>query len=101
MDGFRKVTETGHVDWEYALQEFEEQCSEKALNTLKSSYYACIIDLKWGRENYLWETVQQGLHSMEPGPQWPTDHRDLYLIRQVAAMLEYENETKSQEREDS
>jgi len=101
VDGFRKVTETGHVVWEYALQEFEEMCSEEGLNALKSGYYACIIDLKWGRENYLWETVAQELHSVEPDPQWPTDHREHYIERQIEAIREYKDETESQERKDS
>ena len=100
VDRFRKFTEAGCVEWKYALQEFEKECSEEALNALKSSYYACVIDLEWGRENYLWETVAQELHSVEPDPQWPTYHRDLYLARQIAAIREYKDETKPQESED-
>ncbi len=75
VEGFRTYSEAGNVDWECSLQGFEEECSEKALNALKSSYYACIIDLKWGRENYLWETVAREFHSLEPDPQWPSDHK--------------------------
>ena len=102
VEDFRTFSEAGNVEWEYALQGFEEECSEEALNALRSSYYACIIDLKWGREPYLWETVARELHNLEPKLQWPTDHRDHYIERQIVAIREYKDETaESQERKDS
>ena len=100
-EGFRKYTEAGYVDWEDALKGFEKVCGEQAVRALKTNYYASIVDLEWGRSGYLWETIEQGLHNLEPHPVWPVGCRDHYVDQHGAAILEYENEKETHEGDES
>ena len=84
-----------------ALQLPEKVCGEQALKILRLSQYVCIVDLEWGRGDYLWETIEQGLYNLEPAPFLPPDDKNSYLARQAAAVLEYKNEKESHEGDES
>lgn len=61
LDGFQPFTWCGGC-WGYEeLECFEEECSEAAMEALKSAWNVVVIDLKWGRENYLWDYVSEAL----------------------------------------
>lgn len=40
---------------------FDEACNETMMEVLRSVYYVCLFDPKWGREGFLWEQVEQVL----------------------------------------
>jgi hypothetical protein len=62
IDDFKAFTFAGD-SWEdmngeaFGIEGFSEVCSEAALRELKETFYVCIIDLCWGRRDYLWQTL--------------------------------------------
>lgn len=50
------------ASWGYEeLECFAEICSPEAINSLEQAWKVTIIDLQWGRENYLWTQVRDAL----------------------------------------
>lgn len=61
LDEFHPFTWCGGV-WGYEEFEcFAEDCSPEAMEELKSAWKVVVIDLQWGRENYLWNHVYDAL----------------------------------------
>ncbi len=61
LSEFRPFTWCGTC-WGYEeLECFTEDCSEEALESLRIAWKVVVIDLQWGREDYLWHHVHSAL----------------------------------------
>jgi hypothetical protein len=48
---------------------FAEQCSSTAVDELRRTWFIAVIDLMWGRADYLWESLSEVLaFSEKPHP---------------------------------
>lgn len=41
--------------------DFNDACNATMMEVLRSAYYVCLFDPKWGRKGYLWDQVEQVL----------------------------------------
>lgn len=61
------------------LEYFKEECSTEAMESLASAWLVVVMDLQWGRENYLWEHVRHALTNPPAKPFNVTPSPDLGL----------------------
>lgn len=67
-----------------ALENFEGICSADAMSELSQAWFVTIIDLQWGRQNYLWEKLDKVFtdpseYSIKPHPDLNPDDEDIFI----------------------
>lgn len=81
-DNFHPFTWCGACWGDTDLECFGEICNKKAIEALRLAWRVCIIDPKWGREEYLWKNVTRILtipemrlkpYSITPSPELGLD----------------------------
>jgi hypothetical protein len=72
LEDYHPFTWLGAWDAELVLDGFEEVCSDEAIMELRRAWGVVVIDLNWGREDYLWRHLAHALVS-SPDPQAPFD----------------------------
>lgn len=78
VEGFRQCTWAGwatvckNTGQFSDLELFERACSDSAMQDLEQAWYVCVVDLCWGRKDYLWETLARELcFTLELDPDHP------------------------------
>jgi hypothetical protein len=61
LSEFQPFTWCGSNGGQQELESLKEYLSEDAMDSLSSAWKVIIIDLQWGREDYLWKHVHEAL----------------------------------------